>query len=126
MEDDDGETPLWKFSGKDFLESFRDAAAEARLDHLLESPYQWRHSGPSRDKLMQLRSENAISERGRWASASSARIYKKAGRVQEALNQLTPEEKEYAEEIRLNFAAYYRGGWAPAPPRVPLRGKGLG
>ena len=59
----------------------REAAALAGVAELATSLYQLRHSGPTADRALQLRSLDAIKLRGRWQSDASLQRYKKEGRV---------------------------------------------
>ena len=54
-----------------------------RLDtaHLRITPHTVRHSGPSWDRLQNLRTESQIKRRGRWACERSLQRYKKPGRL---------------------------------------------
>ena len=60
------------------------------LEKVVESPYQCRHGGPSRDRLVKLRTLAEIKKRGRWDTDSSVRIYEKAGRIQQTLRGVPP------------------------------------
>ena len=61
-------------------------------------PYQFRHSGPSWDRLRKYRSLSAIQKRWVWKAASSVERYEKSGRVNEQLDKLSDELKGYAEQ----------------------------
>jgi len=113
--------PLWSFTARAFLEEWRAAVQQLRVGDLVESPYQCRHGGPSRDRLMKLRSLLAVKKRGRWAADSSVRVYEQSGRVQETLHKLSPELVLFGNSVRENFGRLFRGGMALAPPAVTRR-----
>ena len=50
--------------------------------------YQLRHSGPSHDRALHLRSALAVKQRGRWASDSSVRRYEAHARINQEFHSL--------------------------------------
>ena len=118
------DAPLWTFSAASYLTKWRRAVERLGVAEIAKSPYQNRHGGASRDHLLKLRSMAEIQRRGRWASDSSARIYDKPGRLQQAINQFDHQYRSLGEELRQNFATYYQSGTGllPKPLRLQLQG----
>jgi len=116
MDSDDGTVNLWDFSGQEFKAAWGEVTELFHISDLYASPYQNRHGGVSRDRLMKLRSLAECRDRGRWAQDSTLKCYEKSARLQEVLNSLGPELLRYGEKIRQHFASYVRSGTAPKPP----------
>ena len=112
---------IWDFTPSAYLTAFKSAAQQLKLEKLVESPYQCRRGGPSRDRLMKLRTLAEIKKRGRWATDSSVRIYEKAGRTQQTLHGVPESLIKYGNDVRMNFARYSRDGTCPRPP-LPRKG----
>ncbi|CAE8582583.1 unnamed protein product [Polarella glacialis] len=107
---DTGDVCLWSFAAGGYLKVWREGVRVLGLGHVLQSPYQNRHGGPSRDRLLKLRSLADVQRRGRWMTTSSLRIYEKPGRVQQVLNQVSADLISFGEKCRLNFAAFISDG----------------
>ena len=117
-EERDAETMLWGFSARQLQAAWRQAVQELGLAAMHETLYQDRHGGASRDKALKLRSDLEIQGRGRWATASSRKIYEKAGRLQELHAKTHPEVIAYGQLVRQNYNQWWRDGCVPPPPRI--------
>ncbi len=107
-------TPLCDFNLRKFLESFKGAVARNRLPDI-ETVYQARHGGASRDVLRRARSQAEVKERLHHQSDSSFRLYNKPGRVQQLVRQISPELLRYAGLVRDNYAKFVLDGGFPDP-----------
>ena len=108
-------TPLWESSARSFY-SFRTGAAELVRLPEMETVYQARHGGASRDALRKTRSQAEIQARLHHATATSSRIYDKPARILKLENRLTKAGRDYASDIRRRFAELIRSGKFPEPP----------
>ncbi len=80
---------LFDLAPRAFLEPWRDG-----VDHLalpdMDTPYQCRHGGASRDLLLRKRTPAEVTLRGFWADVSSMRTYHKPGRIQKLVSEADP------------------------------------
>ena len=122
LEDDDDhpEVGLWPFTPGELSKEFAEAVKELKLDFCIDTMYQNRHGGASRDQQMKLRTLADTQKRGKWLTKIGPRIYDKSGRVQGLVNRAPPEIIEYGEDVRKNFLLYYLNGAFPVPPRVTM------
>ena len=81
-------TPLWPFSRRELVDSFRIAWTDLQLSPLNPSLYGLRHGGASEDLLHRLRTPEAVKRRGRWASDESLKRYGKETRLLSELAKL--------------------------------------
>ena len=102
--------PLWPFKIKDFLREWRLAVKEADLGAWLKTPYEDRHSGASRDLLLELRSRDGVQARGHWDSNASLRNYDKAARMQKIASDMGDTVLLRGEDTKKNFAKLFRAG----------------
>ena len=108
---------MWTFSASELLQDFRAGVSDMQLPDM-DSPYQARHGGASRDFLLKKRSSIEIQLRGFWATLSSMRIYNKPGRLQKLVNAADASVIAYAGEMRRSYADCFRSGVFPVPPSV--------
>ena len=90
----EGTSPLWDFSYSQVTIAIRSIAELFNISDLVA--YQLRHSGPSVDRAMNLRSIEDVKKRGRWASHQAVRRYEKAGRLSQTELSYSPEFRAYA------------------------------
>lgn len=83
-------------SQAEFSKDFVAAARLEGLSVLASHTYQLRHSGPSHDRALKLRSMTEIKLRCTWKSATSLRRYQKEGRVSGQMAKLAPEMRRRA------------------------------
>jgi hypothetical protein len=102
--------PVWGFQAAKFLDAWRECVVRLGLQEFMLSPYQARHGGASRDYIMHKKSEEEIRARGHWSTVSSARIYRKPGRIQQLVSRLTPSGLRLSKGIQSSFAKQYRAG----------------
>ncbi len=107
--------PLWPFRPAQFLKEWKACVAEAELGAVVKSPTEERHSGPSRDILLKLRSKEEVRDRGHWKTLAAVRNYEKAGRVQKVAEQVGPTTMKWGEEVRRDFHALFLAGIQEAP-----------
>ena len=96
---------VWGFDYGEYLSVFHSCCQDLGLDVV---PYQARHSGPSIDRAVGLRSQEEVRKRGGWVSRQSVARYEKAGRLAATWRKLdsstqlacTLAEKYIAEIIR--------------------------
>ena len=81
-------TPLWPFSRRELVDSFRSAWTVLRLGPLSPSLYGLRHGGASEDLLHRLWTPEAVKRRGRRASDESLKRYGKETRLRTELAKL--------------------------------------
>lgn len=112
-DNDEGQVLMWPFRAKEFGERWRAAVATLKLDFYMETPYQNRHGGLSRDLAMKLRDRANAQRRGRWAVDTTVRNYDKAGRLQDIMRRVPKGLADYADTIKKNFSRFVRGGMAP-------------
>ena len=119
QQDPDMCASLWGFTPGEYLRTWRAAAGALTVDWVAESPYQCRHAGPSRDRLMHLRSLAEVKKRGRWAADGSVRNYEKAGRVQEVLSKIDNKIVKYGASVRRSWhRCFLDGTQLQAPPVI--------
>ena len=104
LETDEGQLPLWDFTPKQYVETWKSAVGLLGLEHVCQTPYQARHGGPSRDLQSKLRTEAEVSARGWWKTASSVRNYAKPARMNRIAQQAGKQILEYGERVRKAFA----------------------
>ena len=71
-----------------YEELFRKVGKSLGIASLRVTPHTVRHSGPSWDRLHNLRNDSQIQDRGRWACSRSVLRYKKPGRLLLAMSSL--------------------------------------
>ena len=82
----------WEFSYAQFVNQFVEATTRLRLPRVV--PYQMRHSGPSIDLALGLRTLEAAQKRGRWAMSSTVARYERHARLSREWSLLTlPQQK---------------------------------
>ena len=81
-------TPLWPFTSRELIDSFRSARTALQLGPLNPLLYGLRHGGASEDLLHRLRTPEAVKRRGRWASDESLKRYGKETRLLVELSKL--------------------------------------
>ena len=118
--EDEDEVELWSFNPRTFLSEWREAVASLGLEFCLETPYQSRHGGASRDYLEKRRSAVEIQLRGHWASTSSMRIYNKPGRLQQSINRARESVVQFGKLTKQHFNEWYRAGTLPQEARAVL------
>ncbi len=114
----DAIVPLWGFSPRKFLAAWRGAVRVNMLE-AMETVYQARHGGASRDLLPKARTATEIQFRLHQNSTSAFKVYRKPGRIQQLVNTLDSGVLEYAGVIKKGFAGFVRDGGWPRPPSVP-------
>ena len=114
---------LWDLKAKEYLCKWKEGAALMQLPGM-ESPYQGRHGGASRDLMTRSRTPAEVVLRGFWANLTSMRTYHKPGRIAQLLKNADQRVLTYGERIRDGFASSVRAGRFLAPPRVTRRGPG--
>ena len=112
--------PLWDFDARRMFLQWRGAVTLLGLPEM-ETLYQCRHGGASRDLLLKRRTETEIQARLHHASAGSSRIYKKPGRLLQLVNTLGPTALSYASRIRENYSKFFLAGKFPEPPVAQSR-----
>ena len=81
--------PLFSVSQTEVASAFRAAATGRGLEPLGDAhPYSLRHSGPSRDLGLGVRTGEEAQRRGRWRHPASLRRYAKGGRLPELMARL--------------------------------------
>ena len=88
--------PLSPFTLVRVSSLFKEAAEDMGLASLTPQLYQLRHSGPSVELALQLRTLANVKLRGRWRTDASVARYLKPGRVNEQLQRLAPEVQRAA------------------------------
>ncbi|MBM3947591.1 MAG: hypothetical protein FJ315_09395 [SAR202 cluster bacterium] len=83
---------LFSFDYPSLLAGIKRATAYWKCGAIV--PYQWRHSGPSIDRALKLRSLDEVQKRGRWQSSKSVARYEKGARLGVMWNELDEETKE--------------------------------
>ena len=119
-ESDDGSVKLWGFSTKDFRDEWCRNVSFFHMEKEFVTPYQNRHGGISRDRLLRLRSVPEVIARARWSSTGSIKHYEKSARLQEVTNKLGRDVRDYGEYVRKHFSICIRKGLkgkAPAGQR---------
>ena len=116
------DAPLWNLSARDYLADWRCGSHELGLEGM-ETLYQARHGGASRDFLLRRRTAGEIMLGGVGGSVSSMRLYNKPGRIQKLVNALDPTVVAYSGDIKENFEKYVLSGTFPVPPVVRRRSK---
>ena len=106
---------LWSFGAKAFLDAWREAVDAMQLPGL-DTPYQARHGGASRDMLHRSRTVPEVVLRGFWANASSMRTCHKPGRIQQLVKSANPAVVAFGSDVQRNFVGYNRDGSFLRPP----------
>ncbi|CAK0858210.1 unnamed protein product, partial [Prorocentrum cordatum] len=88
--------PLFPFPLVRVSSLFKGAAEDRGLASLTPQLYQLRHSGPSVELALQLRTLASVKLRGRWRTDASVARYLEPGRVNEQLQRLAPEAQRAA------------------------------
>jgi len=82
--------PLFPFTLVQASTLFKQAAEDVGVSSLTPQLYQLRHSGPSVELALKLRTLASVKLRGRWRTDASVARYLKPGRVNEQLQRLSP------------------------------------
>jgi len=106
---------IFDFQPRSMYQNFRGASADLGLKDM-ESVYQARHGGACRDLKLKKRSTLEVQMRGHWGTNASFRIYHKPARVQQLLNAMSEEVRQYALEVQRTFVDSVRSGSFPRPP----------
>ena len=114
---------LWSFSARDFHAAWKAGVVQMQLEGM-ESVYQARHGGASRDFLQKKRSALEIQLRMHHSTPASTRLYVKPGRLQQVLRRADPRVLQYAGRVQKTFVTSLRSGDFPAAPTVPLDRRG--
>ncbi len=111
----EGPVPLWDFKPRELFTVFRGACELARL-HDIDTLYQLRHGGASRDLLLKRRTAGEIQERLHHATPNSSRIYNKPGRILQLVKKLDDSALQFAFHVRDTCDSCVRAGEFPKPP----------
>ena len=111
--------PLFSFTYRQWLESFRSAGHALGLEDWGMTLYVLRHIGPTADYLTRSRTLPDIQRRGRWGQESSVRRYEKASRVTSRLAKLTAPQLDFVEECDKHLEAFLMRR-RPLPVLAPL------
>ncbi len=106
--DPDDVVALWPFQPRHFLREWKAAVRELELSALIKFPYEERHSGPSRDILLRLRTKEEVMGRGHWKTLASLRNYEKAARMQKIAQQIGEATLNYGETTRKSFHTFFQ------------------
>ena len=104
---------MWDFTYPELATGFRKAERAADVATV---PYQRHHSGPSSDRIKDLRSLESIQKRGRWASFASVRRYEKHGCLSTAAAATPIGVRCYHDHCVTVLEAVVRGQLACPPP----------
>ena len=111
--------PLWDFSMRGFIEHWKGAVEMHHLN-AMETVYQTRHGGASRDLMLRRRTADEVRGRLHHSTDASFRIYNKPGRVLKLVNELGKAELGYVSSVRKHFAKFVRDGVFLEPPNKLL------
>ncbi|CAK0895503.1 unnamed protein product, partial [Prorocentrum cordatum] len=110
-----GSDRLLGWTYREYVSVFRRACA--RLGWAVV-PCQGRRAGASADRAEGLRTQEQVMKRGRWQALRSVRRYEKAGRVNQAWNELSREGQDHvAVCLRSLEGIFLQGAASPLPPR---------
>jgi hypothetical protein len=84
------DTPLFRISYRKYREHLQKGFTKAKVPKY--NPHQLRHTGPSVDAMLRLRTDLAIQTRGTWKAAASIMRYKKEGRYLREVSRLTKDQ----------------------------------
>ena len=98
---------LFSFTAEDFRREFQLSGSRLGVQKL--HPYQLRHGEASDDMNAKIWDHAAIKQRGRWHTDQSVRRYAKIGKLQQMLNQLSQEAREYCQWSKSNMVKVARG-----------------
>ena len=84
-----GDERVFSFTYVDYCKQFRET--RRRLGVPILVPYAARHSGPSVDRALNLRTSEEVRKRGQWAQHRSMARYEKAGRLAATARSYTAE-----------------------------------
>ncbi len=82
-------------------------------------PYQGRHSGPSIDAALQLRTRQERKDQGRWASEKSVLRYEKRARLVASFNKMPAEWQVHARECERRLEGLLLLGGSPEDLMLP-------
>jgi hypothetical protein len=106
---------VWDFTYPELATGFRKAERAADVATV---PYQRHHSGPSSDRIKDLRSLESIQKRGRWADFAAVRRYEKHGRLAKAAAATPIGVRCYHDHCVTELEGVVRGQIAcPLPPQ---------
>ena len=106
---------FFRIQAQQYNRLFHECAGALHLD--LESPYQWRHGGASRDFLLKRRDLESIRKRLQHKSYSSVRRYEKAGRLRLAIQNTPQASWAYCVQAAANLQCWFRSPHLiPRPP----------
>ena len=115
---------LFPFTYTEFLVEFRRACEKLGVKAV---PYQARHSGPSIDAALGLRTREEIRARGRWASAKSVLRYESKARLGESVDRLPTATQGFLRQCEARLEDLFMGRILPSalqPPAVPAMKSG--
>ena len=107
---------LFPFGYQTFLKTWHQVMKELPLRMV---PYEARHSGPSIDSALGLRTRKEVQEQGRWSSDKSVLRYERKARLTMSLNKLTPAWRNYAETCESRLEALLLRGANPEDVALP-------
>ncbi|CAK0910262.1 unnamed protein product, partial [Prorocentrum cordatum] len=111
-----GSDRLLGWTYREYVSVFRRACA--RLGWAVV-PCQGRRTGASADRAEGLRTQEQVVKRGRWQALKSVRRYEKAGRVNQAWNELSRKDQDrVAVCLRSLEGIFLQGAAPPLPPRA--------
>ena len=105
---------LWSFSYPEVAKIFSTAASSLGVPF---TPYMLRHSGPSWDRLQNLRTLAEVQKRGMWQSMRSIIRYEQAARSLSEYQKLPAQIRVHCEAVSGNLRRHEISGLpVPAPP----------
>ena len=106
---------VWGFTYPELLAEWKPAAEAIHMKEFV--PYELRHSGPSWERLQQMRTLEAVWKRGRWLSRKNVLRYEKAGRLHQEMQKLgEPVRRHYRTCVSLLAECILGLVKPPAPP----------
>ena len=107
----DQSAPLWSFDWSSFLKVFHKVICLLQIDLV---PYQWRHSGASIDRALDLRPQDEVQKRGRWKTQKSMTRYERGARLSHTYSQYRADLKVMVDQCEPLFVAVLLGETLPA------------
>ena len=115
-----GQTSLFPFTHAEYYDKFMMAVRQLKLqDHHLV-PHSLRHSGASRDLLLDRRPLAAVKARGRWRSDQSLKRYGKAARSLSEAATYPRALLDYGQRVKDSLQAYFEEGRSLPPIPVGI------
>ena len=109
---------VFEFSYPNFCREFQRSLRALGLERSGLVPYAWRHSGPSIDRAMGLRSQVETAKRGRWRHPRSTARYEKAGRLGATLKGLDARLLDHGRTCERRLADIVLGDASDIAPYV--------